>query len=249
MSLVKGLWSNGDKSKYTTQKCNTLKLWIAYVICSTNTVNHVLGLDNKEFSVPYLGEKFFGGNRDLSAVKIEYGDPNSCMDYDIEHYGMKRSDCLSLSAVLSAAFTLSELNLSSNFITDKKVINIICKYQKFGTFKRNTKLEMPPMSSEMYLKSCVPDHQLYHSTWDDLFRAKFTFAWLDVSFNLAVLMVVGWSGCWDVRLLETRLRSFALEWQQIPPLSRWISHTTLFQMWAVLLCKKFWRLKTLSWCS
>ncbi|KAH9566001.1 hypothetical protein CY35_04G108900 [Sphagnum magellanicum] len=62
---------------------------------------------------------------DLSAVKIEYGDPNSCMDYDIEHYGMKRSDCLSLSAALSAAFTLSELNLSSNLITDKKV-EIIC---------------------------------------------------------------------------------------------------------------------------
>ncbi len=168
------------------------------------------------------------------------------MDYDIKHYGMKRSDCLSLSAVLSAAFTLSELNLSSNFITDKKVINIIWKYQKFSTFKRNTKLEMLPMSSEMYLKPCVPDHQLYHSMWDGLFRAKFTFASLDVSFSFAVLMGVGWSGCWDVHLLETRLRSFALEWQQIPPLSHWISHTTLFQMWAVLLCKKFWRLKTLS---
>ena len=59
--------------------------------------------------------------RSLTSLKIEYGDPNVCMDYDIKKFGMTQSCCVSMAALLTVTHTLTELILSSNLITDDKV--------------------------------------------------------------------------------------------------------------------------------
>jgi hypothetical protein len=60
-------------------------------------------------------------HRNLCTLKIEYGNPNVCMAYDIRNFGIKNSDCVSLSAFCSVTYTLTELNLSSNLLTDDHV--------------------------------------------------------------------------------------------------------------------------------
>lgn len=59
--------------------------------------------------------------RNLCTLKIEYGQANVCMDYDIKDFGMLNSDCVSMSYFCSVTYTLTELNLSSNLLNDNHV--------------------------------------------------------------------------------------------------------------------------------
>ncbi|XP_073386644.1 uncharacterized protein [Physcomitrium patens] len=61
----------------------------------------------------------------LSTLKIEYGDPNACMSYDIKKIGMLNSDCISMAAFCSVTHTLTELNLSSNALCDDHVLALV----------------------------------------------------------------------------------------------------------------------------
>ncbi|EFJ04518.1 hypothetical protein SELMODRAFT_432339 [Selaginella moellendorffii] len=57
----------------------------------------------------------------IETLKIEYGSRNVGMEYDKLRFGMKTSDCRSMSAALRVSLALSELTLSYNLIDDKKV--------------------------------------------------------------------------------------------------------------------------------
>ena len=71
-------------------------------------------------------------------MKIEYGDPNVCMDYDIKKFGMTQSCCVSMAALLTVTRTLTELILSSNLLTDDKVGD-----------------ELPPRKQIQYFNMCI----------------------------------------------------------------------------------------------
>ncbi|CAM6113335.1 unnamed protein product [Calypogeia fissa] len=59
--------------------------------------------------------------RDLMCLRVNFGNPDCGRNYNREKWGMKVSDCLSLSAALSITSTLTALHLSSNRIDPKKM--------------------------------------------------------------------------------------------------------------------------------
>lgn len=87
-------------------------------------------------------------------MKIEYGDPNACMDYDIKKFGMTQSCCVSMAALLTVTHTLTELILSSNLLTDDKVGD-----------------ELPPPKQIQYFNMCLflkefkADQYMWWSRW------------------------------------------------------------------------------------
>ncbi|CAM6121631.1 unnamed protein product [Calypogeia fissa] len=59
--------------------------------------------------------------RDLTCLRVNFGNPDCGWNYNWEKWGMKVSDCLSLSASLSITSTLTALHLSSNHIDPEKM--------------------------------------------------------------------------------------------------------------------------------